>query len=120
MPDTATAKKTVLLMSSMHTQAPIIKSGKPEIIDYYNKTKGAVDTFDQMCAKYSCSRKTERWPQCLFYGMINAAAINSWIILKHNMNRDGRWAPKRKDFMGKLALDLIKEYALTVRHNTGK
>ncbi|KAG0722934.1 Acid ceramidase [Chionoecetes opilio] len=62
VPDTATAKKTVLLMSSMHTQPSITGTGKPEMIDFYNKTKGGVDTFDQMCAQYSCSRKTKRWP----------------------------------------------------------
>ncbi|KAG0726568.1 PiggyBac transposable element-derived protein 4 [Chionoecetes opilio] len=83
IPDRATAKKTVLLMSSMHTQPSITGTGKPEMIDFYNKTKGGVDTFDQMCAQYSCSRKTKRWPLCLFYGILNAALINSWIIHKH-------------------------------------
>ncbi|KAG0729191.1 PiggyBac transposable element-derived protein 4 [Chionoecetes opilio] len=39
IPDTATAKKTVLLMSSMHTQPSITGTGKPEMIDFYNKTK---------------------------------------------------------------------------------
>lgn len=48
MPDTATTKKSVLLMSSMHTQASVIESRKLEIINYHNKTKGEVDTFDQM------------------------------------------------------------------------
>lgn len=57
-----------------------IENDKPEVIDYYNKTKGAVDTFDQMCSSYSCSRKTNRWQLYLFYGILNAATINAWII----------------------------------------
>lgn len=87
LPDTATAKKAVLLMSFMHTQASVTEGGKPEIIKLSNKTKGAVDTFDQMCAKYSCWRKTERWPLCLFYTIINAAVISSWIIYRDSVDR---------------------------------
>ena len=54
------SKKLVLLLSSMHTEPSISEDGKPEIIEYYNSTKGGVDTFDFMCGAYSCSRKTKR------------------------------------------------------------
>ena len=53
-----TKKKIVLLLSCQHTQPTIAPGGKPEIIEFYNSTKGGVDTFDQMCATTSCSRKT--------------------------------------------------------------
>jgi len=39
----------------MHGQADIHEKGKSEIIMYY-KTKGGVDTFDQICSNNSCSR----------------------------------------------------------------
>lgn len=55
--------KNVLLLSTMHQGCSVSKtSGKPEIIETYNQTKGAVDTLDQMCSIMSSSRKTKRWP----------------------------------------------------------
>ncbi|XP_076038309.1 uncharacterized protein LOC143023607 [Oratosquilla oratoria] len=59
-------KKMVLLLSLQHTQPTIAPSSKPKVIEYYNSTKG-VDTFDQMCAVTSTSRKTRRWPLCVWY-----------------------------------------------------
>ena len=55
--------KAVLLLSSQHHDNLVDKkSGKPNIILEYNKTKGAVDTLDQMCRKYTVKRGTRRWP----------------------------------------------------------
>ena len=36
------------------------QTGKPDIILYYNQTKGAVDAVDQMCYIYSVKRRTKR------------------------------------------------------------
>ncbi|KAL7868524.1 hypothetical protein SRHO_G00099080 [Serrasalmus rhombeus] len=111
LPDTATKKKLVLFLSSMHTQASIGSTHKPEVIEFYNQTKGGVDTFDQMCAHYSCSRKTKRWPLCVLYGMMNAGVINSWIIHKENALRSGDTPMRRKQYMQALAMALIKPWA---------
>lgn len=113
VPNTAKAKKTVLLMSTMHTQQTLCQSGKPEIIEFYNKTKGGVDTFDQMCAQYTCSRKTKRWPLCVFYGILNSAVINSWIIHSENSEMSGGPKVKRKHYMEELAMQLVKPWALS-------
>ncbi|KAL7646076.1 UNVERIFIED_CONTAM: hypothetical protein RMT77_002977 [Armadillidium vulgare] len=102
-----TKRKIVLLLSSMHTNPVLSASGKPEIIEYYNHTKGGVDTFDQMCASSSCGRKTRRWPLCVFYGMINACVINSYIIHNENMIRTGGTKMTRRGFMSELALLMI-------------
>ena len=46
--------KSVVLISSLKRDSAICgDSGKPEIIAFYNKTKGAVDMLYQMCAKYT-------------------------------------------------------------------
>ena len=112
VPNTSSKKKVVLLMSSMHGDKSLGPSGKPTIIEDYNRTKGGVDTFDQMAAQYSCSRKTKRWPLCVFYGMLNAAVINSWIIHKENTyNTHGRWV-QRKQYMQELATGLVKTWAV--------
>lgn len=56
----------------MHTQPDINKrTRKPEIIMFYNETKGGIDTFDQhdqLCHSTTVSRKTGRWPLRIFYG----------------------------------------------------
>ncbi|XP_066969991.1 piggyBac transposable element-derived protein 4-like [Macrobrachium rosenbergii] len=103
--------KFVQLMSTMHYQPVIEANGKPEVVICYNKTKGGVDAFDQMCARYSCSRKTKRWPLCVFYGMLNAAIINAWIIYNRMQKDRGQPEMERRIFMMKLAEDLIFPWA---------
>ncbi|CAF1527960.1 unnamed protein product [Adineta ricciae] len=87
------ANKAVLLLSSKHHDNQVdTLTGKPIIILDYNKTKGAVDTIDQMCHKYTVKRGTKRWPLCIFYGMIDIAAINALIIWKaKNTSVDYSW-----------------------------
>ncbi|KAK3894430.1 hypothetical protein Pcinc_001779 [Petrolisthes cinctipes] len=106
-----TKKKIVLLLSSQHTQPTIASSGKPEIIEFYNATKGGVDTFDQMCATSSCSRKTRRWSLCLWYGILNTACINAFIISCENRARTGISIPKRRSFMMNMGRTLITPWA---------
>nr|CAI5821428.1 unnamed protein product [Callosobruchus analis] len=99
--------KSVLVLSTMHEGAVVCPTTKkPEIILHYNQTKGGVDTFDQMCGHRSCSRKTRRWPLCVFYGMLNIACINSWIIYNHNLKRSGQKPIARKTFMNTLQAQL--------------
>jgi len=72
--------KLVLLVSSyIHTQ--MITNSKPEIILHYNKTKGGTDCFDQLCHSHTVSRKTLRWPMCVFFGLLDQAAVNARILL---------------------------------------
>lgn len=39
---------------------------KPEIVTFYNLTKGAVDVVDEMSAAYSTARVSKRWPMVIF------------------------------------------------------
>ncbi|CAI5678276.1 unnamed protein product [Oreochromis niloticus] len=64
-----------------------------------------------MCAHYGCGRKTKRWPLCVFYGMINAGVINSWIIHNENAMKRGENQMQRRPYMQALALALIKPWA---------
>lgn len=73
--------KAVVLLSTMHD----IKAGddsqrkKPEMIQCYNKTKGGVDTVDQIVSDYSCKRRTSGWPMVLWYNMLDVATLNAYI-----------------------------------------
>ncbi|XP_023239706.1 uncharacterized protein LOC111638264 [Centruroides sculpturatus] len=103
--------KNVLLLSSMHHSGSIDqKSGslqKPEIITFYNITKGGVDTVDQMTGTYNCARTTRRWPMIIFYCMLNIAGINSQII--HQSNGNCSKVSSRREYLKRLGLELMYE-----------
>lgn len=97
-------RKTVLLASSMHhTQADDNITGKPEIIEYYNKTKGGVDDIDRKCSVYSCSRRTRRWPLVIFFRMLDISTVNSHIVYQS----DGQQIMERGVFIKTLARTLV-------------
>ena len=66
----------------MHEDAAIYSddSKKPDIILFYNSTKGGVDTIDQMCRHYTAKPETRRWPMAVFYAMLNIEALNAYVI----------------------------------------
>jgi len=76
-------KKAVILISSEHHSTEFIENDvkKPEIIHFYNRTKGSVDAFDQMTEKYTSRRKSNRWPYTVFMFMLDSAAINSVVLI---------------------------------------
>ncbi|CAM4849271.1 unnamed protein product [Rotaria magnacalcarata] len=85
-------RHAVILLSTLHYDKAIDneKKNKPEIILYYNETKGGVDRMDQMVQTYSCKRKTKRWPMTFFFNMIDVgvvAAFVVWTIKKSTMER---------------------------------
>lgn len=80
------------------------------MIKFYNATKGGVERFDQMCSNKSSNRKTSRWPMCVFYGIINVATINSYVILCHNLLLAGRKISPRRDFLKELLFCLVEPW----------
>lgn len=74
-------RKAVLLISTMHHSGEIDpETNKPEIIAYYNKTKGGVDTVDEKCSKYCSSRRTRRWPMVVFFRLLDMSALNAFVV----------------------------------------
>jgi len=85
--------KVVMLLSSLHKNWKIDEStGKPEIVMFYNSTKGGTDTFDQLCKSYTTARITNRWPMRFLYDMLDRAGINAFILffLRHKSARMNR------------------------------
>ena len=74
----------------------------------YNRTKGGVDTIDQMCGNFSVSRRSTRWPMTLFFGLLNLAGINA-LVLYNLSNRDSPHKYRRV-FLKSLALSLVKDH----------
>lgn len=88
-------KKVVILLSTMHHDGLIDESTRkklPEIISFYNKTKGGVDVVDKLIGTYSVARVCQRWPLRLLFTFLDVGALNAHIILdtanhSHNMQR---------------------------------
>ena len=77
-------KKVVIVLSTQH-HGPQTDSGekkKPLIIASYNSCKGGVDSFDQRVEKYTCRRRTARWPLNAFFYFLDLAAANAVVLFK--------------------------------------
>ena len=102
--------KAVVLLSTMHNDAAIDEcSGdqrKPEIITFYNLTKGGLDGLDQMCATYNVGRRTRRWPLAIFFHLVNVAAVNAYVI--HKANNAKCETHSRRNFLRTLAIQLVE------------
>lgn len=102
--------KSVILLSTHHHNNSIDPSSeddlKPEIITFYNSTKGGVDTVDQMCGTYSVARRTRRWPMVVFFACLNVAGINSMIIFMSK----GYNVTSRREFLKNLGLSLLIDH----------
>lgn len=109
----AKKNKHVLLLSSMHNDATVDQNEysptfrKPEIILFYNCSKGGVDTVDKYKESYSTARITRRWPMRLFYSILDIGALNAFVILKQNLSQPNM---KRRTFIKDLAKNLCKDY----------
>lgn len=96
--------KAVVLLSTMHHSAAMDQfSGKPEIIGYYNSTKGGVDELDKKCSIYTTSRRSRRWPLTIFYRVLDLSSVNAYILYKMHHKKD----MDRGDFMKQLARELV-------------
>ena len=99
----------MLVLSSLHNSVDVPKfdnqKKKPNTILDYNKTKGAVDTYDQMLRLYSTKAASRRWPMHVFYNMIDMALINSHVLYKTITKSKY----SRKQFIQKLSEQLTGE-----------
>lgn len=104
--------RNVVLISSLHHDDTIdistAEAAKPEIITFYNATKGGVDNLDKLCATYDVARNTRRWPMVIFYALLNMAGVNSQIIFAANNVSIPKI--KRRAFIKQLSLALTQEH----------
>ena len=105
--------KVVTLLSTLHHSIEFGHKNKSTLLLYYNKHKGGVDTCDQLCANYSCSRQTRRWTICIFLGILNIACMNSYVIHNGKCTKEGIQSLSRRDFLKKMGYELIKKWAFT-------
>ena len=105
IPKSNSKKKNVALISSMHQDKkidePTGEDKKPEIITFYDSTKGGVDVVDMMMDKYSVSRNSRRWPVTVFFALLNISCVNLYV---HNPQNK----LKRRNFIKKVSLVLLQ------------
>ncbi|XP_043271936.1 piggyBac transposable element-derived protein 4-like [Venturia canescens] len=100
--------KVEILLSTLHENDAINpETKKPEIIHFYNTTKGGTDSFDQLCHEYTTARKTLRWPMRIWMAMLDQGGINAMIL--HNFNA-AIILKKRKDFLKELIQALVEPH----------
>lgn len=101
-------RKAVMLLSTFHNSDTIDPSTydqkKPEVLTFYNLTKGGVDTADKLCATYNVGRRTRRWPMVLFFHLLNTSAINARVICISNTDNSF----ERSTFLKQLAHELVR------------
>lgn len=74
----------------------------------YNEFKCGVDVMDQMVTKYSCKRRTRRWPLAFFYNIIDIAALATYVVHTELATNPSKSTDARRKFLHSLARDLIQ------------
>lgn len=97
---------SVILLSTMHADNAVGDNGKPDIVLYYNATKGGVDVMDQMLGQYTTQRQTNRWPLSLFFNIIDISSFAAYLIYFENNKTIPRKNTQRKSFLQSLAEEL--------------
>lgn len=97
--------KAVILLSTMHNDASInSEPKKSEVIQFYNSTKGSVDTVYQICENYSVSRRIRRWPLSIFFQLLKIAGINANILYNNTQIEKNK---TRRSFLKSLSMNLM-------------
>lgn len=105
--------KAVLLLSTLHNNEEVdsTQKKKPEIINYYNNTKGGVDIMDQKVANYTVKRQTKRWPVVVWSNMMDVAAHNAFLLfIEEHKEYEKNRSDKRRLFLKELAKQMILPY----------
>ncbi|KAJ8898511.1 hypothetical protein PR048_003871 [Dryococelus australis] len=77
--------KRVLLLSTMQYESSNDEEHskkKPEIIKYYNSTKGGVDMMDQKIWLCTCKHKTKRRPVVIWSNIMEVAEYNAYMLFQ--------------------------------------
>ncbi|CAF2332905.1 unnamed protein product [Rotaria sp. Silwood2] len=88
-------RHAMILLSSMHHDKVVDndQKNKPDIILYYNDTKGGVDRMDQMVQTYSCKRKTKRWPMTFFFNVLDVGGIAAFVVW---ITKNPQWNERKR------------------------
>ena len=96
----------------------MLRSGKSEIVEFYNKTKGSVDALDQKVRHHTIYQKTHRWPLAVFYNILDISAYNAYVLFNIRPPAQGieNSSRARFKFLCSLGEQLLKPNMLLRAH----
>lgn len=112
--------KPVMIVSTMHNPQVLTtvqrtnKQGKkccPITVFDYNKYMNGVDHFDQLIQCYSISRKSRRWWMKLYYYLMDASIVNSFILYNQQRKANNKKTIPQIEFRSILANQLIGDFS---------
>ena len=114
--------KHVGILSTIHNEFTIVEGTKTQAHMFYNANKGGTDAFDARCALSSVSRKTRRWPLCVFYTMINIAMNNAFILFEsrpHPRPQHTARITTKSDYLMEVAYNMCRPWGVMRYRNLG-
>ena len=109
-------KRNVLVLSTMHNSVKVTRDvrRKPNVISFYDCTKGGVDVMDMISGNLSTRIKSRRWPVNALAYALDTARTNAQTILKDNNANNKR---SSFEFCWELGEALVKAYLLERHRN---
>ena len=92
------------------TAVNVDEQKKPDMIMYYNQYKTGVDTMDQMVSRYTCHRRTQRWPRAMFFNIMDVGAFAAYLIYYENNNMLKKKTNQRRILLHQLSEELAKPF----------
>lgn len=99
-------RKSTLLLSTA-AKAGQGDSGKPEVVELYNKNKGGVDLSDQMLYSYMDERKTVKYWKKVVFNVFQKMLLNAYIIYRQHTQDEKKMTRQR--FVQKVVEELAAE-----------
>ena len=81
----------------------------PNVIDYYNQTKGGVDVMDRMVGNYSVKYKSKRWHVTIFCNLLDIACLNAFVLYNEVFPEENK-SHRRRLFLISLGTNLSADY----------
>lgn len=106
-------KKPVIMLTTKIFEKSNNRKGKPDVIKFYNKTKGGVDIGDKSTRNTTVQRRSRVWTKKLFFEMADIACLNAYKLFTSlqptwNASKTGRRAEFLKILSEELAIDHMK------------
>lgn len=77
----------ITLFSNYHSNTHILENAahnkQPDIVKFYNETKGGVDELSNLISVARCKKRVNRWPVAIFCNMLDVSALNAFIIFNN-------------------------------------
>ncbi len=79
---------------------------RPQLVQFYNRTKGGVDTIDKMHNQYTTAHISRCWPLPVFFAMLDIGGINATVLYWLNKDKE----VTRCTYLRNVARSLVVEH----------